>query len=273
MLSAYFFLYLYDMLTFLRKLRRSFIDSSSAQKYILYAIGEIALVVIGILIALQINNWNESNKDLQKEQKILIQLKQEYESNLSQLEEKMSMRSNIIINSMEILDYIDRVSKPDVDSLTNYIGVVLLDPTFDPVQNDLFSSGNLRLIRNENLKSLLTNWSSDIITVQELEELWQRMVPDLFLPFLVNTGLNRDIMHNIWKDGKNDIWLMDKSVIERMSIGFTKNPPAHLSSEEIEQLEGLLANAITYNYAGNLQSETLRGRIVEIIELLNQEIK
>ncbi len=50
------------MLTLLRKLRRSFIESGSARKYILYAVGEIALVVIGILIALQINNWNEGKK-------------------------------------------------------------------------------------------------------------------------------------------------------------------------------------------------------------------
>lgn len=50
------------MITFLRRMRRSFIGSGSTRKYILYAIGEIALVVIGILIALQINNWNEERK-------------------------------------------------------------------------------------------------------------------------------------------------------------------------------------------------------------------
>lgn len=50
------------MLAFFRKIRRSFIESGSTQKYSLYAIGEIALLVIGILIALQINNWNEERK-------------------------------------------------------------------------------------------------------------------------------------------------------------------------------------------------------------------
>jgi hypothetical protein len=50
------------MLTFLRKIRKSLINSGSARRYFLYAIGEIALVVIGILIALQINNWNEDRK-------------------------------------------------------------------------------------------------------------------------------------------------------------------------------------------------------------------
>ncbi len=51
------------MLTFLRKIRKSLIESGSTRKYFLYAIGEITLVVIGILIALQINNWNESRKN------------------------------------------------------------------------------------------------------------------------------------------------------------------------------------------------------------------
>jgi bacteriorhodopsin len=51
------------MLTFFQKIIKSLIESSSTKKYVLYAIGEIALVVIGILIALQINNWNEAKKD------------------------------------------------------------------------------------------------------------------------------------------------------------------------------------------------------------------
>ncbi|MDX1471309.1 MAG: DUF6090 family protein, partial [Flavobacteriaceae bacterium] len=63
------------------------------KKYTLYAIGEIILVVIGILFALQINNWNERQKILDKEQKILNQLQSEYQSNLQQLDEKILMRS------------------------------------------------------------------------------------------------------------------------------------------------------------------------------------
>lgn len=48
------------MLTFLRKIRRSLIESGNAGKYMAYAIGEILLVMIGILLALQVNNWNET---------------------------------------------------------------------------------------------------------------------------------------------------------------------------------------------------------------------
>ena len=47
------------MITLFHRIRQRFIESGSVTKYLLYAIGEILLVVIGILIALQVNNWNE----------------------------------------------------------------------------------------------------------------------------------------------------------------------------------------------------------------------
>ena len=51
------------MLTFLRRIRKTLIDTGSTRKYLIYAIGEIALVVIGIMIALQINNWNDGRRE------------------------------------------------------------------------------------------------------------------------------------------------------------------------------------------------------------------
>ena len=56
------------MIKFFRKIRQRLLTDNKLSKYLLYAIGEIVLVVIGILIALQINNWNEENKERQIEQ-------------------------------------------------------------------------------------------------------------------------------------------------------------------------------------------------------------
>ena len=60
------------MITLLRKIRKSLIASGATRKYIYYAIGEIALVVIGILVALSINNWNQERLDRKKEQMLLM---------------------------------------------------------------------------------------------------------------------------------------------------------------------------------------------------------
>jgi len=54
------------MIPFFRKIRKKMADDNKPMKYMRYAIGEILLVVIGILIALQVNNWNEINKDAKK---------------------------------------------------------------------------------------------------------------------------------------------------------------------------------------------------------------
>lgn len=63
------------MVTLLRKIRMSLINSSNTRKYLLYAIGEIALVVIGILIGLRINNWNQEKEAHKFENELLTELR------------------------------------------------------------------------------------------------------------------------------------------------------------------------------------------------------
>ena len=73
------------MIKFFRKIRQNLLMDNKTSKYIKYAIGEILLVVIGILIALSINNWNENKKLTNKEVKILKEIKSELEGSLRDL--------------------------------------------------------------------------------------------------------------------------------------------------------------------------------------------
>ena len=75
---------------------------NKAGKYLKYAIGEIILVVIGILIALQINNWNEENKSNQRAQDILIEIKENLVFNSMQFQKEIKTE-NKVINSIDIL--------------------------------------------------------------------------------------------------------------------------------------------------------------------------
>jgi len=63
------------MIKFFRKIRQKLLSENKFSKYLIYAIGEIVLVVIGILIALSINNWNEENKESNKVKSLLVALK------------------------------------------------------------------------------------------------------------------------------------------------------------------------------------------------------
>lgn len=62
------------MIKFFRHIRQRMIKENRVSKYLLYAIGEIALVMIGILLALQVNTWNEGRKQTTHEQKVLKEL-------------------------------------------------------------------------------------------------------------------------------------------------------------------------------------------------------
>ena len=71
------------MIPFFRKIRKKMADDNKPMKYMRYAIGEIILVVIGILIALQINNWNESRKQSTLEKEFLTSIKNDLKQDKS----------------------------------------------------------------------------------------------------------------------------------------------------------------------------------------------
>ena len=96
------------MITLLRKIRKSLIDSGSGRRYLLYAIGEIALVVIGILIALQINNWNENLKINESEKKLLISLRDAMTADFKSQQRSIDWNESIQKSITIVLDHIDR---------------------------------------------------------------------------------------------------------------------------------------------------------------------
>ena len=139
------------MLRFFSKIRLKLAAENSPVKYIRYAIGEIVLVVIGILIALQVNNWNESRK-IKKQKNILI------ESLVSDLkmDTMMIARSLKILkeDTAQVFGFTKRMSgiKVNIDTLIQiarfefnpklYVNITFNDNTFQSV----LSTGNLNIL-------------------------------------------------------------------------------------------------------------------------------
>ena len=71
------------MTPFFRRIRKKMADDNKPLKYMRYAIGEVVLVVIGILIALQINNWNEEKKTEQRIVSFLIEIQNNLDNDIS----------------------------------------------------------------------------------------------------------------------------------------------------------------------------------------------
>ena len=93
------------MFRFFSSLRTSLSGPGNSGKYLRYALGEIILVVLGILLALQIDTWNQNRQDRRQEQLVLTQLLDEYTSNLEQLQSKMYIRRQVIESALVLLKF------------------------------------------------------------------------------------------------------------------------------------------------------------------------
>jgi hypothetical protein len=261
------------MIKLFRNIRQNLLMENKTEKYFKYAIGEIVLVVIGILIALQINNWNEQRKDRVKEQVILKQLQEDYQSNLIQLEDKMVTREKILIAAFQLLRAFDEPVGVVRDSVIKDLANIRHDPTFDPIKNNLTSSENLRLIRNNELRRLLSNWSSDVVGVQEIEVIWTKLVIEQYVPIVSELGLGRDVYNSFMNDSEHN-WLLDKNT-NSYKAGIRTSKLSTTLNEILtsKKLESLISSSIAHNKGANLQSEALRLRILEILNLIKPEIK
>jgi hypothetical protein len=137
------------MIKFFRKIRQEMLTENKFSRYVLYAIGEILLVIIGILIALSINNWNENNK--------LEELKQVYYQQLIKdlNKDKEYINGKIDLYNSRIADYekyLDSFKKPGLSTKEVLRNQLDLNFTTDNIrfQNStietLENTGNIKLI-------------------------------------------------------------------------------------------------------------------------------
>ena len=93
------------MIKFFRKIRQKLLSENKFSKYLIYAIGEIILVVIGILIALQINIWNSKRLENKEERNVLINLKKDFQQNQVSLESVISDNEKYLKSDLNILNF------------------------------------------------------------------------------------------------------------------------------------------------------------------------
>lgn len=149
------------MIKFFRKIRQNLLSEGKTRKYFKYAFGEIVLVVIGILIALQINNWNEQRKSNIKTTVFLNSLKNDLKNDFSQIDSicrfRMQREKFFELLTQEIESYSEG-SKNLIDSL--YSETQGRNPTFFPTAgayNGGLNSGTFEDLNNEALKKSIRN--------------------------------------------------------------------------------------------------------------------
>lgn len=165
------------MIKIFRNIRQKLAAENKVASYLRYAIGEILLVVIGILIALQVNNWNEERKNKSEEKEIIKNLHEEFLQIKNDLQVKIDELDNSKNAVQELMSLFEKsqaeIKTTNTDSLIYF---TLTWPEFNPassVLNDLLQSGRLRLLTNTDLRKLLFKW---IPQIEEAKSQYDEMI-------------------------------------------------------------------------------------------------
>jgi len=189
------------MLHFFSKMRYKLAAENKVAKYLRYAIGEILLVVIGILIALQVNNWNEHRKTKIEEKKFLKQLKIEFTDNQNKLAGIIHHHRTINYSLRKLLAAIK--PKPEVipeDSLTKYLAELPHIRFYKPKKRtitSLISTGKISIISNDSLIVLLGQWSENLEGYQYGMDIIYDLYQYQILPYTVEQLHFRNAMIDV----------------------------------------------------------------------------
>ena len=185
------------MIKFFRRIRQKLLSENKFSKYLIYAIGEIVLVMIGILLALQVNNWNNDRIEANREQTILRNLRSDFKDNITELNRiydgtEASYRSAVRI--LEIIKDDGPINPEEINSLLNSIvnGFFSLDLNAASI-DELINSGSLSIIKDVELREQISGWSFIVADSEDDIEIYYDYLFNILIPSLSNKTVLRNM--------------------------------------------------------------------------------
>lgn len=274
------------MIKFFRKMRYNLMEQNKtgkpalpAGRYLKYAIGEIILVVIGILIALQINNWNEHKKEQKEEQIYLKNLQEDLKGIIVAYTAALEFEELILHQSQDIITHFEKNNGfyhmdtifPKLNDLTFRWGTTANSTTLA----EMINSGETKLISNTRLRKELIDFNEEL-------ELWStntlnnntNLVDNLIVPEIIAFGtyglhgLSKPLRSGIRKSvGMKDMSSVNDSTLATISIEKLNNTDHKLK----------MINLINYrNAIASLQVSVINNtiqRVEQLITTIETELK
>lgn len=252
------------MIKFLRHIRFKLMETGKTGKYFKYAIGEIVLVMVGILLALQVSNWNQQRNQRKQEHKILLSLKTDFIESQKRLLATIYMQKNVVRKSIELIKIHEgKVPRPSNDSILDYLAygatswyrAELLTGAYDA----LINTGNSELIRNDQLTKILAEYFSIVKIEFEDQENSMALLYNLqnsLAPVYTHIGLPK--------------------LRKRIGLDTIRSPKEDLAIDFIFKQDAFFGNLIQKTGLEHLRytmQEDLLIKINKILTILTEEIE
>lgn len=264
------------MIRVFRNIRKRLAAENEIAAYSRYAIGEIFLVVAGILIALQINTWNENHSKHIQEVAYLQNLKEDLVTQMDNLDSYIEFQDIIIRNSNEIVNHFN--SNPDfrhLDSIYVKLNDLAVRITFinsNTTLIELVNSGEINLISNEALRRELLEFNNALITAMNITQnnntnLIDRLIVPQITTYFGSVGYSNSLYEFIQREfGQNDDYPKAESHIEMMDESINE------SKFKLELMNSVVfRRGIASSHRSN--NVYLRERAEKLIIEINEELE
>lgn len=254
------------MIKIFRKIRQEMLSDNKFSKYLFYAIGEIILVVIGILIALAINNNNQSRVIKANEQTYLKGLKEEFQTSKFKLNELMEVNKSNYNGAKQILEFTFSENDPPAELKFSELlfNTFSSDIFFNPnnsLLNEMINSGSLKDISNAVLRIKLTNWISNLEDINQQER---------------ELGVQREKILDLFRTNEHSLRIIfeNAGVMGQLGLSERKNEFGNLKLLNSLKFENNLLMFILTSYATEKAHYVpLMADLNEILEIIDKEIK
>ena len=250
------------MLKFFRKVRHKMLIDNKITKYLLYAFGEILLVMIGILLALQVNNWNTENFEKKAANKLMHRLLVESNLNKVALNENIQLLDSLMTDAESLLQFIGKdYLEKDEETINLLIYSILTSPRLKiklSTLEEALSSGELALISADSLRDYLYQIPSLYADIERTQEIENEDGSTNFVPYLYDNISLREVDYTFApiknRIGKSKLDDTDNRIILK------DRKFENMVDNKMFLLNNLLIRNSIYNELNN-----------KIIELLEQE--
>jgi len=199
------------MIKFFRKIRQNLITEDKTVKYLKYAIGEIVLVVIGILIALGINNWNQGRLEQNEKEVIFSKIHEEFKANKEAQIGYLKYNNRAINAGIKLMNLIgssrEELAEHNLDSLISEL-MGVSDFVFPNTEvNNIVQSGRLDPLEDEIISTLLYQWNGLLLRHNDRQNKITKWTYEQTLPFLLQhiSLKEMDIQTNFPWTGKSKV--------------------------------------------------------------------
>ncbi|PTL99429.1 MAG: hypothetical protein DA407_16785 [Bacteroidetes bacterium] len=236
-------------------------------KYFKYAIGEIILVMIGILLALQVNNWNNSRIEVSKEQATLKSLQIDFKTNINNANNAFNMFSEAYEASVVLLEIIKDDSVIDASEIEHLLDEIInktlsLDIITGSI-DEIFNTGSFNLISDPILRKQLSNWSYYITDTEDDIVIYRNYLFEFFIPSLTHKSILRNMGVPAYIEDDLNLREISKS---NFKIDYNK------TIRTIEFENQVYNNTLNYMYTLN-SYKVFKDYLIDTLKLIESNIK